>query len=317
MKLKIGFLALAFSLLCLTSGALAAERLSLATGGTAGTYFPIGGAIANAVSKGGVVQATAETSNASVANINLVGKGEIETAIVQNDVTFWAYNGQNMFENKPVKNLRAVLALYPEHVHLVVSKASKIAKLSDLRGKRVSVGAPGSGVEANVKAILQAADMTYKDLGEAGRMDFASTANRFKDEQVDAAFLTTGYPSPAIMDIAATKEITLVSMDRAFLDKLHKIHPYFVPDKIPAGTYRGVDKDAATPAVMAIIVAHDKVSEKVIYEFLKGIFDNLSDVQASHAKAKEISLDKALSGLTVPLHPGAVKYYKEKGVKLP
>ncbi|MDR0826450.1 MAG: TAXI family TRAP transporter solute-binding subunit [Desulfovibrio sp.] len=315
MKCKIGILALVLALFSMTPVAGAVERLSLATGGTAGTYFPIGGAIANAVSKSGALNATAETGNASVANINLLAKGDIETAMVQNDITDWAYNGREMF-NAPVKNLRAVVALYPEHVHLVVTKASGITKLADLRGKKVSVGAPGSGVEADAKAILQSVGLTYKDI-DAQRMDFAATASRFKDNQVDAAFLTTGYPSPAIMDIATTKDITLVSLDKTFMETLNKTHPYFVPNSIPAGTYTGVNTATATPAVMAIIVAHDKVSESAIYEFLKGLFDNLPDVQASHAMAKEISLDKALNGLTVPLHPGAIKYYKEKGVKLP
>ncbi len=314
MKRKLFALILMASMLALAPLAQAAERLSIATGGTAGTYFPLGGALAQAASKSGVLRATAETSNAAVSNANLLSKGDIEMALLQNDVGFWAYNGQNMFQ-KPVKNLRAVLSLYPEDVHLVVTKKSGIKSIVDLKGKRVSVGAPGSGTEADVQAMLQSVGLTYKDL-TADRLDYATTASRFKDEQIDAGFLVTGYPSPAIMDIATTKDITLVQFDKAFMDKLNKAHPYFVPSKIPAGTYKGIDTDTMVPAVMAFVATHDKVSDKVVYEFLKGVFDNLSDIHAAHAKGKNITLQNALLGFTVPLHPGAAKFYKEKGLKV-
>ena len=316
MKRTLRALTLIVSVLAFASFAQAADRISIATGGTAGTYFPLGGALAQAASKSGALKATAETSNASVANINLIGARDIEMALVQNDVAFWAMNGMNMFNGKPVKNMMAVLALYPEEVQLVITKKSGIKTINDLKGKRVSVGAPGSGTEADVQAIFQVAGLTYKDLGAADRLDYATTASRFKDEQIDAGFLVTGYPSPAIMDIATTKDITLLSFDKDFLAKLNKAYPYFVPATIPAGTYNGIDTPIAVPAVMGIVVTHDKMSDKVVYEFLKGVFDNLPDVHAAHAKGKNITLESALNGLTVPLHPGAAKFYKEKGLKV-
>ena len=317
MKFKSQFLMLACAafVFAFTPTAQAKDYLSIATGGTSGTYYPIGGAIAKVVSEGGTLQVTAETGNASVANINLVAAGEIEVAFAQNDIAYWAYNGQQMFK-KPLKNLRAVAALYPEHVQLITLKDSNIKAIGDLKGKRVSVGAPGSGVEADVQAIFQIAKLSYKDM-EVDYLDFGATTSRFKDNQIDAGFVVAGYPTASIMDLATSKPITLLDFDAAFLGQLSKAHPYFVPSVIPAGTYQGIDQAINTPAVMAILVTNDGVAEDVIYQFTKELYSHLADVHASHAMAKEIKLDTALNGLTVPLHPGAAKFYKEKGMALP
>jgi TRAP transporter TAXI family solute receptor len=292
----------------------AKEFLSIATGGTAGTYYPIGGAIAQAVSKGSDIQATAETGNASVANINLISQGDIEVAFVQNDIAFWAYTGQIMFKS-PLTNVRAIASLYPEHLQLIITKDSSVKVLEDLKGKRVGVGAPGSGVEADVRAIFQVAGLTYEDM-KVDFLDYSATTSRFKDNQIDAGFVVSGYPTASVMDLATTRDISLLSFDDAFLAKLSEAHPYFVASKIPAGTYRGVDADTVTAAVMAILVTHTDVSEDVVYNFLKSMFANIADVHASHSQARSITLESALDGLTVPLHPGAVKYYKEAGLKV-
>ncbi len=317
MKKKMILAILMVTMLTLaTSGTAFAAKtfLSIATGGTSGTYYPIGGAIAQAVSKGSEIQATAETGNASVANINLVSKGDIEVAFVQNDITFWAVNGQIMFK-EPMKNIRAIAALYPEHVQMIVAKGSNIAKIEDVKGKRVGVGAPGSGVEGDVRAIFQVAGLDYKDM-KVDYLDFGATTSRFKDNQIDAGFVVAGYPTASVMDLSTTKDISLMSFSDDFLAKLAKEHPYFVPSTIPAGTYRGVDNETKTPAVMAILVTHDQVPEDVIYNFTKAMYENIADVHASHAMAKEIKLETALSGLTAPLHPGAAKFYKEKGMQV-
>jgi TRAP transporter TAXI family solute receptor len=309
-------IALALTALLASAGlALAAKSfVSIATGGTAGTYFPIGGAIAQAVSKAGALQATAETGNASVANINLIAKGDIEIAFVQNDIAYWAFKGEQMFK-QPLANVRAVAALYPEHIQIILAKNAGINKIEDMKGKRVGVGAPGSGTEGDAKAIMTLAGLQNSDM-KVDFLDFGQTTTRFKDNQIDAGFVVAGYPTASVMDLALTKDIALLSFDDAFLDKLSKAHPYFVASHIPGKTYRGVDNDVKTPAVMAILVTHDKVSEDVIYNFTKGLFDNITDVQISHAKAKEITLKTALDGLTVPLHPGAAKYFKEKGLSV-
>ena len=315
MKEILYALILSLAVLILPPDTQAAQRFSIATGGTSGIYFPIGGAMAKAASKSGALQVTLESSNASVANINLITKTEIEMGFVQNDVTYWAYHGQNMF-SQPLKNLRTVLALYPEHVHLVASKESGIKSIMDLRGKRVSVGAPGSGFEADARAVLEVAGITYNDL-KADRVDIASAVNRFKDNLLDAAFFVTGYPAPGPMEIATSRAISLISMDKAFMEKLIKAYPFFVAHSIPGGTYQGVDTATETPAVLALLVTHDKMPDDAIYAFLKGVFDNLPEVHASHAKAREITLQNALDGLTAPLHPGAVKFFKEKGLTIP
>lgn len=290
----------------------AKNYVSIATGGTSGTYYPIGGAIASAVTKGSDIQATAETGNASVANINLVSKGDIEIAFVQNDIAFWAYTGKLMFKT-PLTNVRAVASLYPEHVQLILAASSNIKTLADLKGKRVGVGAPGSGVEGDVQAIFQVAKLSYNDM-KVDFLDFGATTNRFKDNQIDAGFVVAGYPTASVMDLALTKEIMLMDFSDEFLKELAKAHPYFVPSVIPAKTYSRIDKDIKTPAVMAILVTHDKVPNDVVYKFTKAMFENIDTIHASHAKGKEINLNTALDGLTVPLHPGAARYFKEKGM---
>jgi TRAP transporter TAXI family solute receptor len=314
---RLSKLVLAAFLVAAMGGAAHAKTfLSIATGGTSGTYYPIGGAIAQAVNKGAPdLQVTAETGNASVANLNLIGAHDIEIAFAQNDATYWAYNGKMMFKT-PIKNVRVIAALYPEHVHLITLKNSNVKGILDLKGKRVSVGAPGSGVEADVRAIFQTVGLKYSDM-KTDFLDFGATTQRFKDNQIDAGFVVAGYPVSSIMDLATTKDITLVSFDDATMAKLTKEFPYFVKSTIPANTYKGVTQATQTPAVMALLVVDEKVPEDVVYKFTKALWENIDVVHKAHAKGKEINLKSALNGVTVPLHPGAAKYYKEKGLKLP
>ena len=291
-------------------------RLSIATGGTAGVYFPIGGAMARAVSKAGNIQATAESSNASVANVNLLSKYEIDIIFAQNDVTYWAYHGQNMFE-KPVTSLRTIMTLFPEHIHWLVGRDSGINSMQDMKGKRVNVGAPGSGFEADARAMFRVAGMTFDDI-RMSRLDAAGSGARFKDNQLDAAIFVTGYPAPVPMDVATSRPVTLINFDQEFLDKLVKEYPFFTASKIPGGIYAGIDHDTNTPAVMALLVTHDRMSEEVIYNFLTNLFNNLPEVHAAHSKAQGITLENALSGVSVaPLHPGAAKFFKGKGLPFP
>ncbi|MGI6442470.1 MAG: TAXI family TRAP transporter solute-binding subunit [Synergistaceae bacterium] len=292
--------------------------MSIATGGTSGTYYAVGGALAAAVSKEGKVKCTAETGNASVANVNLIATKGIEIAFVQNDVTYWGVKGEHMFADKgALDNIRAVASLYPEHLQMVITKDSGIQKFTDLKGKRVGVGAPGSGTEGDVQALFDVAnlDKSYKDLKKADFLDFAGIADRFKDEQIDAGFVVAGYPTTAIMDLTTTKNnVTLMSFDDEFLKELNAKYPFFVASSIPANTYTGVTEEVKTPAVMAILITHADVPEEDIYNFLTAMYKNIDDIGAAHAKGKEITLDKALDGLTAPLHPGAVKFFTEKGL---
>jgi len=217
-----------------TAVASAATYMSVATGGTSGTYYAVGGALAAAVTKEGKIQCTAETGNASVANANLIATKGIEIAFVQNDITYWAVNGQLMFQGKPLKNIRAVASLYPEHVQVVISKESGIKSINDLKGKRVGVGAPGSGVEGDVQAIFGVAGLTYKDLKQANFLDFAATASRFKDNQIDAGFVVAGYPTAAIMDLTTTKDVDLLNLTRHSLTSFTSSIPSSLQARSPA-----------------------------------------------------------------------------------
>ena len=296
------------------SVASAANFMSIATGGTTGTYYAVGGAIANAVTKAGKVQVTAETGNASVANVNLVNTKGIELAFTQADIAYWAYNGQLMFQGKPLKNLRAVCALYPEHIQVIVTKDAKMKKFTDIKGKRVGVGAPGSGVEGDVQALFKQAGLTYKDLAKADFLDFAATTSRFKDNQIDVGFVVAGFPTASVMDLLTTKNnITLFSFDDAFLKALNKTYPFMVPSVIPAGTYKGISA-VKTPAITSFLVTYNGVSGEDIYNFLDGLYKNINEVHASHAKGKEINLKTGVEGLTIPLQPAAAKFFRDKGI---
>ena len=296
------------------SVASAANFMSIATGGTTGTYYAVGGAIANAVTKAGKVQVTAETGNASVANVNLVNTKGIELAFTQADIAYWAYNGQLMFQGKPLKNLRAVCALYPEHIQVIVTKDAKMKKSNDIKGKRAGVGAPGSGVEGDVQALFKQAGLTYKDLAKADFLDFAATTSRFKDNQIDVGFVVAGFPTASVMDLLTTKNnITLFSFDDAFLKALNKTYPFMVPSVIPAGTYKGISA-VKTPAITSFLVTYNGVSGEDIYNFLDGLYKNINEVHASHAKGKEINLKTGVEGLTIPLHPAAAKFFRDKGI---
>lgn len=319
MKMKKMTLLFAVALLVISTAAGAASAktfLSIATGGTAGTYYPIGGGIADVVSRHAPdLQVTAETGNASAANLNLIGTHQIEIALVQNDVAFWAWKGENMFSN-PFPNVRAVASLYPEHVHLITLKKTGVKNFMDIKGKRVSVGAPGSGVEADVRSIFQVAGLKYEDMS-TDFLDFNNTTQRFKDGQLDAGFVVAGYPVASIMDLATMHDIDLVNFDDEFLGKLEAQFPFFASDMIPAGTYKGIDNDVKTPAVMAMVVCDGDLPEDVIYAFTKALWDNIDELYKVHSKAQLITLDTALTGISVPVHPGAAKYYTEKGLTVP
>ena len=317
LKRIFGILLVAGLLLAAGTAAAADKTfLSIATGGVAGTYYPLGGGLAQVMNKHVPdVEVTAETGNASAANINLIAGHEVSMALVQNDVSYMAVKGEKPF-NKPVENLRMIASLYPEHVQCITVKGSGIKTLMEIKGKRVSVGAPGSGVAGSLNSIFSVAGLKYGDMN-ADFLDFANTAERLQDGQLDAGFLLAGYPTAAVMALAAQKDIDLVAFDEELLDKLVKQYPYFTKDVVPAGTYKGVDHDTPTPAVMAILVCDATMAEDLVYNIAKAIFENLEELRPVHDKAKLISLDTGLKGASIALHPGAAKYFKEKGMQVP
>ncbi len=299
------------------TGAWAAKTfISIATGGTGGTYYPLGGGIAEIITR--IVpdfQVTSETGNASAANIMLIGTRQVEMALVQNDVAYWASRGILPFREK-VENIRAVASLYPEHLHCITLKDSGINDIMDIRGKRVSVGAPESGVLGDVAAVLKAAGLKYSDMS-TDFLDFNSTTRRFKEGQLDVGFVVAGYPTSSITDLAATHEIDLVNFNEDFMTVLLAEHPFFVKGVIPAGTYQGIDRSVQTPAVLAMLVCDAALPQDVVYRFTRALWENVSDLQKVHEKAKYITLDTAMDGISVPVHPGAAQFYAEKGMTVP
>lgn len=290
-----------------------AKRLSMGTGGTSGVYFPLGGAISQVLSNksDGAVSITAQATGASGENMRLIEANEVDIAIVQNDVAHSAYNGLEPFKSK-LGNVRAIARLYPEYLHVVASKDSGIKSVQDFKGKKVSVGARGSGNEMNCRQIFGFYGLDYNNVTPIF-LPYGETADQFKDRNVDAFVFTIGTPNPAIQDITTAQEVVFVPMDGAKTDAAIAKFPYLVKDAIPANTYRGQDKDVPTLSVQAILVVNKDLSDDVVYGLTKTLFENLDGIAKAHNKGAEISLAKAVDGITIPLHPGAEKYLKEKG----
>ncbi len=285
--------------------------VNIATGGTAGTYYPIGGAIADVLNKNAKdVNASAQSTGASVANINMLKDKQVEMAIVQNDITYYAVNGTEMFENK-IENLRGIASLYPETCQFVTLESSGIKTIADLKGKRVAVGAAGSGVEGNVRQILKAYGLTYDDIDEQF-LSFAEGATALKDGTVDVACLTAGAPTASVQDVASQKQIRLIPLEDEKIAELVKDYPFYTKTTVPGGTYQGFNEDIQTVSVMAILVATDKMTDETGYEITKAIFGNLDKISAAHSVAKSIAKDKALDGMDfIKMNAGAEKFIKE------
>lgn len=289
-------------------------NLILATGGTSGTYYPYGGAIAQIYNtKIENMNVTAQATGASVENLKLIGKKEAELAIVQNDMTDYAYNGMETFKDGKIENVRAIATLYPEVIQIVASVDSGINTVADIKGKKFSVGAPGSGVEANARQILDVLGMTYDDF-TANYLSFSESSDSYKDKHIDGFLFTSGIPNAAIQDITATSELKFVSIPDDIVKNLTEKYPFFTEYIIPAGTYKGQTADVKTVAVNATLIVGSEVSEKVVYDLTKALFENQAELATAHAKGQLLNIESAVKGISVPFHPGAEKYYKEKGV---
>lgn len=313
---KYGVVLILIAVLLAAAGCRKPEErfISIATGGVAGVYYPVGGALAEIFNdKVANVTATAEATGASVANVRMLAEGTVELALAQNDIAYYAFNGKEMFTDK-ITAFKGVATLYPEVIQLVTLQGSGINSLADLRGKKVAVGAPGSGTEANARQILAAGGLTYNDL-TADYLSFAEAAGSLKDGHIDAAFLTAGIPTAAVMDIAATHPVKIVSLGQAVHDRLKGDYPFYTRVVIPARTYTGQDTAVDSVAVMAMLLVSEKLPNDLVYQMTKAMFENLDRLHAAHARAKDISLDKAASGLPIPLHPGVERYFREKGIK--
>lgn len=291
-----------------------AKFFRIGTGGTGGTYYPVGGLIGNAISSD-TLNASAVATNGSVANVNGIVGGSMESGFTQADVASWAYTGTGIYEGKPkVEELRAIANLYPETVHIVVKKGAGIKTIADLKGKRVSLDEPGSGTLVNAKALLGAYGVTEKDI-KPEYLKQQQSSDKFKDGTLDAFFQTTGYPQGTLTELASTNGFELLAIDGAEAEKLRAQFKFFAADEIPAGTYKDVP-GVKTLSVGAQWVTSAKMDAELVYQVTKALWSDKTRgiLDAGHAKGKAIQKATALAGLGVPLHPGAEKFYKEAGL---
>lgn len=298
-----------------TSGSpLKGKVITILTGGTSGVYFPLGTTLAKVYSEKLGAQASAQTTGASAENSAKINQGKAEIAFAMADTVSDAYNGKGKFaKTGAMKNLRAVAALYTNYMQIVTTKGSGINSLADLKGKRIAVGAPGSGTEIMTKRVLNAAGITYNDI-QQDFLSFKEGVEGIKNGVIDAAFLVSGLPNAGIMELNTTKDIKLIPVGSDIVAKLKKDYPAFVSEKIPGGTYKGVDGDVDTAAVKNLLITNKNVPENEVYAMTKAFFENLQALRDTHNAANGIKLDKATDGLPIPLASGAEKYYKEKGV---
>ena len=301
---------------CLAVPAHAQQFFRIGTGGTAGTYYPVGGMIANAVSQPGKIVVTAQATNGSVANVNGVVSGAMESGFSQSDVATWAYTGTGVFEGKPrVADLRMIANLYPESIHLVVKKGSGIKSVADLKGKRVALDEPGSGTLVNARAVLAAWGVKESDI----KPDYIKpnqAGDKLKDGALDAFFFVGGAPAGAIAELASSGAgIELVSLAGPQAEALRKANPYLAIDNIAAGTYKDVPA-VQTMAVGAQWVTSAKADTETVYQITKALYSKAAQdaLAAGHAKGKFITRNNAVQGVGIPFHPGAEKFYKEVGL---
>ena len=306
--------------LCLVVGLCAcggsAQSIKFATGGTSGTYYGFSGVIANVLNEklADTLNISVESTGASKANIQMLDAGECNLALVQNDVMYYAYTGTDLFSGEdPITSFSAVCSFYPEYVQIIAS--SDITSIDQLAGKNVSVGDAGSGCEFNAKQILEAYGLTFDDINVSNQ-SFADSADSLRNGTIDAAFVVAGYPTTAVTELATNYDFNLLPIDADHAAALQSQYGFYYYGNIPGGTYTCVADDVPAVAVMATIVASNDLSEDVIYAFVKGLFDYKADISASHVKGEELDLDTAVSGVNIPWHPGAVKYFAEQGYTL-
>lgn len=319
--------------LAVAVGSAAAQDMAffrIGTGGTAGTYYPIGGLIANAISNppgsracadGGScgvpgLVATAVASNGSVGNVNSINGGTLEAGFSQSDVAYWAYSGTGLWEGQPaVEKLRLVANLYPESIHLVARADAGIETVSDLRGKRVSLDEPGSGTLVDARIILEAFGMSESDV-TAEYLKPDQAADRMRDGAMDAFFFVGGFPAGAIAELASQNDVVIVPITGPEVDTLRETYTFFATDAFPAGTYEGQDAEVPTISVGAQLVTSADQPEELIQGIVEALFNENTQrlFAAGHAKGAQITLESAVQGAGIPFHPGAERFYREAGV---
>ena len=298
------------------SAAQAQQFFRIGTGGTAGTYYPIGGMIANAVSQPGKIIVTAQASNGSLANVNGIAGGAMESGFSQSDVATWAQTGKGLFEGKPsIAELRLIANLYPETIHVVVKKGSGIKSIAELKGKRVALDEPGSGTLVNARLVLAAYGLKESDI-KPEYIKPNQASDKMKDGALDAFFFVGGAPAGAIAELASSGAgIELLPITGAQADTLRRGNPFFANDSVPAATYKDVAA-VNTLSVGAQWVTSAKADTETVYQITKSLYSDATQkaLAAGHAKGKLITVKNAVLGAGIPFHPGAERFYKEAGV---
>ena len=290
-----------------------ASKMTMGTGGTAGTYFAYGGVLGQYIKNHAGIEVVVVSTDGSKANIQSIDAGDYQLGTVQSDVLAYAWAGTRSFESEgKIDSFRVVAGLYAESVQLITMDP-EIKSVADLKGKAVSIGAPGSGVYFNAMDVLAAAGLTESDI-QAQYQSFADSTDALKDGKIDAAFIVAGAPTAAITELCTTNNAYLVPIDGEIADKLFAESPFYTAYTIPAGTYAGQETDVTTATVKATLIVSASAAEDDVYNLTKAIFENTDAIAAENGKGAELSIENATSGMTAPFHAGAARYFSEQGV---
>lgn len=291
--------------------------ITVGTGGIVGVYYPLGGAICrfvNASRKDHGLRCTVESTGGSVFNINAVMSGDMDIGFAQSDTQFYAMTGAAAFKDKPQPKLRALFSVYPELLTLVTRQDANIKTFADIKGKRINVGDPGSGTRVTTELVMKEMGMKIEDLKFAGELKFVEMAPALCDNKIDAFTFVAGHPNAIFQEAATTCASSIASVTGPAVDKLVKEHPFYAKASVPGKMYKGTDNPQPTFGVMATVVASADLPEQTAYVITKAVFDNFDDFRKLHPAVANITKEQMLSGNTVPFHPGALKYFKEKGL---
>ncbi|PTX04277.1 TAXI family TRAP transporter solute-binding subunit [Pararhodobacter aggregans] len=297
--------------------AMAQTQLSIATGGTGGVYYPMGGGLAEIINNRiDGYSATAEVTGASVENMGLIATGDADLAIALADTVEQAYSGTGRFEGQQLPMVRGLASMYANMVQIVALDSSGVTSLSDLRGRRVSVGAPGSGTEVNAEQILTANGISYDDIDEQ-RLNFNETADALANGDIDVGFWSVGAPTSSILNLATTQSIHVIPLTEDEMTAAIGANPVFARTQLAGGTYTGVDEAVAVVGVPNVLVVSAEMDDDLAYAITKAMFENIADLQAVHPAANETTVEFTLNATPVPLHPGAIRYFEEIGATIP
>jgi uncharacterized protein len=302
-----------------SSPAVAADQkfVTVGTGGVTGVYYPMGGAICRFVNqsrKDHGLRCTVESTGGSVFNINAVMNGDMDVGFAQSDTQFQAANGQGGFKDKPVPKLRALFSVYPEVFTLVARQDAKITKFEDLKGKRVNLGDPGSGTRSTMELVMKEFGMSTSDFKLTTELKPAEMPSALCDNKIDAYVYVAGHPNANFQEAASTCASTIGAVSGPAVDRLVKANRYYAKANVPGKLYKGTDSPQPTFGVMATVVASADLPESTVYAITKSVFDNFDDFKKLHPVLANVTKEQMLEGNTVPFHPGAVKYFKEKGL---